>query len=373
VSVSDGVFMSKPCIAIDLTREAGRELATELAMRADVVCNNSRPGVLDKYGLGAERLRGLKPELIWLQLSGYGTPGPWSDFPAYGPSTEAAGGMNRLLVDEDEVPIRNGSGVFSDQLAGRFAALALTAAIEKRRQTGKGATIDLSMTECITHLLGPLMVEAFRTGRTPPAEKNRRERFAPQGVYPCRGRDEWIAIAVKGDAAWRALVKLVGAGLDASADLASRRRRHDAIDAVIAEWTAGQDKDALAKLLQSRGIAAAPVRTVQDSALDPQFAARGALQMVKHANPQLGYSAHPHPPLPWRIVNRRKVTVTDFRNGGEDNIAVLNRWLGLSKAEVKALEAAGTLIDEGPVEIATRQASGELFDPDFAARLGLPK
>ena len=106
ISVVDGVFQSKPCIAIDLKSERGQQLAFELAMQADVVCNNYRPGVMEKYGLGAEVLRAEKPQLIWLQLSGYGTPGPWSDFPAYGPSTEAAGGLNRLLVNESETPIR---------------------------------------------------------------------------------------------------------------------------------------------------------------------------------------------------------------------------------------------------------------------------
>ena len=84
-----------------------------------------------------------------MQLSGYGTPGPWSDFPAFGPSTEAAGGLNLLMVDEIETPFRISTGVFADQLSGRYAALAITAALQKRQESGAGATIDLSMTACI--------------------------------------------------------------------------------------------------------------------------------------------------------------------------------------------------------------------------------
>jgi CoA:oxalate CoA-transferase len=80
ISVVDGVFHGKPCISIDLTTEEGRELAFSLAMHADVVCNNFRPGVISKYGLDSQRLRAAKPDLIYLQLSGYGTPGPWSGF-----------------------------------------------------------------------------------------------------------------------------------------------------------------------------------------------------------------------------------------------------------------------------------------------------
>lgn len=373
VSVSDGVFLGKPCVAIDLTKEEGRKIAFDLALKADVVSNNFRPGVLEKYGLGAAALRTRKPELVWLQLSGYGTPGPFASYPAYGPSTEAAGGMNRLLVDEGEVPIRNGSGVFSDQLAGRYAALAIVSALEERSRSGRGATIDLSMTECITHLLGSIMVEALRTGQTPRAEKNRSEVFAPQGVYPCRGRDEWIAITIKTDRSWRAFAGLVGKALDSQMPVAQRHRNHDEIDRAIADWTRNQDKNELASLLQREGVAAGPVRTVQDAALDPQLRARKSLQMVRHQSPMLGHSAHPHPPLPWRVANRKKVEVTDYRNSGQDNESVLARWLGLAPARVRKLEQQGVLFNEGPVEITARKASGELYDPDFATKLDLPK
>ena len=180
----DGVFQGKSSMSIDLTKSAGQELAQRLAGKADVVCNNFRPGVLEKYGLGASALRATNPALIALQVSGYGTPGPWSKFPAFGPSTEAAGGLNRLLVDEGEVPVRVGSAVFSDQLAGRYSVLAVLAALVERNKSGTGATLDLSMTACITHMLGQPMTQAYLQGKTPAASKNRDPRFVPQGVYP---------------------------------------------------------------------------------------------------------------------------------------------------------------------------------------------
>lgn len=371
ISVIDGVFHGKPCISIDLTREEGREIAFKLAMKADVVCNNFRPTVMDKYGLGTARLRRSKPSLICLQLSGYGTPGPWSSFPAYGPSTEAAGGLNRLLVDEGEVPIRIGTGVFADQLSGRHAALAIVSALEKKRDTGLGASIDLSMTECITHLLGSLMVQAAVSGNIPRAQGNRDPRYAPQGVYPCKGDDEWIAISITSDNAWLRFVEIVGEDLlDSGLTLEERLRQHDQIDEVLADWTPARDKNELTSLLQEKGIAASPVRTTQDSAQDPQFKARGSLKAIKHRQPLLDRTTHPHPTLPWRIVGRNRKALTDFRNSGQDNETVLNRWLGLERRQVRKLERQGVLSDSGPVEIAVRRSANEIHDPDFGRKLG---
>jgi len=250
ISVIDGIFHGKPCISIDLTTERGRALARELAMQADVVCNNFRPSIMERYGLGAEQLRSVKPGLIWMQLSGYGTPGPWSTFPAFGPSTEAAGGLNRLFVDEGEVPIRIGSGVFADQLSGRHATLALVAALDTLRESGEGATIDLAMSECVTHLLGSQMVQAAISRELPKPERNRSSDIAPQGVYPCHGEDEWVAISVRSDEEWRQLVQIVGnRELTAALGLAERQRDHDRIDEVLSAWTRTRDKDEIAILL----------------------------------------------------------------------------------------------------------------------------
>ena len=377
VSVTDGVFHGKPCISIDLTHADGRQIAVDLALEADVVCNNFRPSVLEKYGLGAATLRGLKPELIVLQLSGYGTPGPWSNYPAYGPSTEAAGGMNKLMVEEEERPFRLQTGVFSDQLSGRHAAFAITSALLKRHETGVGASIDLSMTECITHLIGEEVVAASMNGgeltewqRQRRRHPNRDAEFAPQGIYPCRGDDEWVAIAITSEKTWRALAGLVE-GLDASADVAARRADHDAIDARIGAWTEPLAKDDVMHRLQALGIAASAVRTVRDSATDPQFSARQSLQMVQHKKPLLGYDAHPHPPLPWRVLGRLRRRLTDFRNSGQDNATVLARWLDYPRRRVNQLERNGALSRSDQLDMSVRQPT-TYHDPDFARIVGLP-
>lgn len=377
IGVIDGVYLSKSCVGIDLKHPEGIALARALVAQADVVCQNFTPRAIAALGLTPPELFAINPGLVVLQLSGYGTPGPWSEYPAFGPSTEAAGGLNASMGDETDEPVRIGSGVFSDQLAGRFAALAIIAALERRRATGEGSVIDLSMTEAISTLLGGNVVRAATEGRNPPRPGNRDEVYAPQGVYPCAGSDEWVAITVKDDAAWGRFVRATGiAGLMAPefTDAACRRARHDEIDAEIRAWTAPRDKDEVARLLQGAGIAAGPVRKEGDAFFDGHLRANGAFVAVAHERPVVDYDAHEYLRLPWMVGGRQRTELTDYRPTGADNRRVLRRWLGLPASRTRELEAIGALLREEPKPLAGRPpAPGIPVDADFAKRLKLPQ
>ena len=380
IGILDGVFQGKSCLSIDLTKEQGRSVAQQLAMKADVVCSNFRPHVLRKYGLGASALREQQPQLITLQLSGYGTPGPYSHYPAFGPSTEAAGGLNRLLAGPDEIPIRIGSAVFSDQLAGRYAAHAILDALERRRRTGQGQSIDLSMTAGITHMLGQPVTEALRSGQMSQVPANRDRRFVPQGVYRSASdgtnEDEWVAISVETDKQWRTLysvlaeseIDLTEINRDWNAD--DRWQHHDQIDVVLAELSCQQSKDSLAERLQAIGVPAAPVRTTADQALDSNVQARQMLQMVKHRAPLLGYVAHPHPVLPWRIAGRTRRRLTPNHHPGEDNARVLGEWLQMDAEGIKQLYQSNALHERADQALKARRRRSN-HDPEHAKKLGL--
>ena len=385
ISVVDGVYLSKPCVGINLKDPDGLAIAKQLAAKADVVSSNFVPGVMERLGLGRDDLLALNPSLIILQLSGYGSPGPWSEYAAFGPSTEAAGGMNQLIGREGDTPVRIGSGVFSDQLGGRFAALALIAALEERQRTGLGRYIDLSMAEGISMLLGHTVLDAALGNEPPPRRFNRDRDFAPQGIYPCLGDDEWVAITVKDDTEWHALLRLLGdppsggpAGAAAAsalkgsdfATVAGRHAEHDQIDTVLAQWTATFEKQPLAELLQRFGIAAAPVQKSRDPMFDPHLAERGLFQMVEHQRPILGYAAHPHPTTPWFADGHERHQLRDLHFHGADNAAVLESWLGMPMDEVARLEASGALIVLRNVEVGDRRTA--FRDEDHAERLGMP-
>lgn len=378
---TDASAVNKRSVAIDLGNDEGRTLAFRLAARADVVCNNFRPRFFRRLGLSYEALCAVRPDIIVLQLSGYGTPGPWQDIGAFGPSVEAAGGMDASIGDPEDPPAKVGSGVFADGAAGRYTALALTMALERRRTTGVGRYIDLSMYEGIAHLLGDRVLEAARTDRVPAKRGNRSALCAPQGIYPCRGDDEWLALSVCNDDQWRSLCRaLAGSGdadsalLDelATASAAERARAHDRIDRVIAEWTRGRAKEDAAALLQGCGVPAGPVQKVSDLPFDPQLRFRGAFQLLRHAEPVLGFRAHPQQTLSWRVEGYARPSIKDAHPDGADNRAVLRSWLGLSKPEIARLYESGALLppSQSPVPEGNRVV-GAPVDADFAARLGL--
>jgi benzylsuccinate CoA-transferase BbsF subunit len=375
ISVVDGVFLAKPSISINLQQEEGREVARRLVEKADVVCSNFVPGVMERFGLGADDLLALRYDLIVLQLSGYGTPGPWQDFPAYGPSVEAAGGMNYLMGRPTHPPVRVGSGVFADQLSGRYAALALIAALERRRATGRGQYIDLSMYESIVHLLGHHALGAAASGRLSRRLGNRDPVFAPQGIYPCAGEDEWLALTVKDDARWQALVHLIGDERLKKSELAGaegRREHHDEIDHAIADWTRLRTKTEAVEALQASGIAAAPVQKPEDLLLDRHLKERAAFQTIEHEKPILGYRAHPHNASQWLVQGLGRPALSDIRFGGPDNAAVLGAWIDMDAAEVERLEASGALLPAQHTHVQDRPPPPGAGTPDFGHRLGLP-
>jgi benzylsuccinate CoA-transferase BbsF subunit len=374
----DNVHTNKSTVVVDLRLHEGRELAKRLATRADIVCSNFRPRVLPSYGLDYDSLRALKSDIIVLQLSGYGTPGPWQEFPAYGPSIEAAAGLNALLGEPDEPPQKLGSDVYADYVSGRFAVLALLGALDRRRRTGEGQYIDLSMYESLAHLLGDALLTAAATGEPIPRLGNRDAAIAPQGIYPCAGPDEWLAVSVATDDQWRALRDLIGHPCltDPCLErLEERRRRHDAIDAGLADWTRRHDKETAARLLQARGIPAGPVAKASDVPFDPQHAHRGFFTMVRHTEPVAERAAHPHTTLPWIVEGSPRPELIEAPQGDREARRILKAWLGMTARDVRRLREAGALRDPAPPRGEWRtvvKGPGGPVDPDYAERLGLP-
>lgn len=276
----------KRFVAVNLRRPEGVRLVRRLASICDVVVENFAAGVLDRLGLGYAALRRRRRDIIMLSSSGFGRTGPYASFITWGPNIEAFSGLAGMsgFPHRDCIATQY---AYPDAAGALHGLVAVLAALEYRRRTGQGQHIDLAQAEVTAACIGELLLEAAVLGGNPARRGNRSPDAAPQGCYPCRGDDRWIALTVAGEPEWEALCQAMN-----RADLASdpflrtldgRIHKHDEIDAAIANWTRDQDAFELAERLQRAGIAAAPVQNTDDLLRrDPQLAARKFHETIEH-------------------------------------------------------------------------------------------
>jgi crotonobetainyl-CoA:carnitine CoA-transferase CaiB-like acyl-CoA transferase len=332
----------KESVALDLSTAEGRRLARLLAERADVVADNFAPGVMARLGLDAGSLRGARPELVTVSSSLFGQSGPQCDYPGFGGQGSAIAGFNHLTGWADR-EAHGPYGTITDSLSPRYVAVAVTAALLERRRSGRGRAIDLSQIEAGLHGLAEMSVRFSASGEVLGREGNRDERAAPHGVYPCRGDDRWIALAVRSDADWQALLGVLGrpawAAVPCLASASGRLGAAAELDAQLAAWTAPSAAEELAERLQAVGVEAGVVQTPSDLLRDPQLAHRGHFVPLRHA--QLGE-------LPFeRCGFRLSETPGRLRAPGpllgQHTAPVLAGLLGLAEEEIACLARDGVL------------------------------
>jgi len=265
----------KKSVTLDLKRPEHRAVLDELVRGADVVIENSRPGVMDAKGYGYERLRELKPDIILLAMSAFGATGPYAGYCGYGGTLEAISGLQSLTAYDAQSPAHRVREM--DVMNGIMGICAAMTALWQRQRDGQGQHIDLSECETTAWFAGEFFAEVARSGRQPAPLGNRHARHAPQGCYAAQGTDRWLLLTVRSDAEWQTLAALLGgAAQDACyATLAGRRERHQELDRLIGEWVATRELAAAIATLRSAGLAAGHVASAADLAADPQLAARG--------------------------------------------------------------------------------------------------
>ncbi|MFV8320488.1 CoA transferase [Mycobacterium sp. 23] len=335
---------NKRSVTLDLGSEEGRGLFRTLVAGADVVIENFSPRVMDHFGLTADVLLKINPELVVTRMPAFGLAGPWRERVGFAPTMEQIGGLTWVTGLPETPPVTPRGAC--DPLAGVHAAFAVLAALHFTERTGTGQQVELPMLETVLNTTAIQPIEAEVFGKTLSRRGNRGQGGALQNIYRCAGDDDWIAVSMCDDRQWASLVNVIGALRDQElTGEAGRRERADEIDLALQEWFATQPLDATVELLAAAGVPAAPVGSPSLVTENPQLRARGFFESLVH--PRTGPGLYPTPPFAL-LAGQRQWLLRPPPTLGEHNEDILRDQCGLTEAELEHL-AAGKVIGTRPV------------------------
>jgi benzylsuccinate CoA-transferase BbsF subunit len=329
---------SKKSITINMKTPKSFELVRELLKHIDIVAENFRTGVMERWGMGYDDLKKINPGIILISASGFGRTGPMKDEPAYAPVIDGFSGFSYVNGYPDGEPAEAGARGYSDSIAAYQGVFAVMAALYHRSKTGEGQFLDLSMSEADVAFAPEAVIEYSVTGRIQQRLGNSDKYMAPHGVYRCLGEDKWVAIAVSNEKEWSALCKVMGNPQWTKnakfADMASRRTHKDELDKLINSWTTQQEHLAAMKLLQAVGVIAGASLNVEEFCEDPHIKAREDMVDIEYPDKTVIRRLT----LPWRLSGSGKGNYTHPPAAGENNQYVFGQIMGLSEEKIKELE-----------------------------------
>ena len=334
---------NKKCCTLDLRVERGQELLLELVKNADVLIENFRPGTLERWNLGPDRLHEVNPRLVVARVSGYGQTGPYAERAGFASVAEAMGGIRHINGFPGEAPPRLHISL-GDSLAGMFAVQGILAALYRRDALGGvGQVVDVSLLESCFSLLESMVPEYDRLGIVRGPGGTGLQGVAPSNIFETSDGKR-IVIAANADTVFRRLC----AALDRPeladdprfATHLARGENQEEIEGIVAEWAAARTAEEIDRVLNEAGVICGPIYTIADIFEDPQFKARDML--VKHVDPEFGDYIGPG------IVPKFSGTPCEIRwsatwDEGSHNRDVYGGLLGLSDAELTQLGEEGVL------------------------------
>ena len=327
----------KKSVVIDLKSPDGQALARRIAGTCDVVVENFRPGVAERLGLGAERLRQGNPRLVVCSISGFGQSGPSAELPAYDIVVQAMSGWMDATGEDGGQPLKVGEAL-GDIAAGLYAVIAILSAVIGSARTGQGATLDVAMLDCLVAMLPTSHALHLYAGRSVQRVGNRHPLSTPFGAF--RTNDGHAIIAVLGARQFHALAGLIGAPEAADdprfASDEDRTAHEPALRALIETWTAARPTAEVVGALSAAGIPAAPIQTLAEQLASPHAQARALVSELPHH--RLGQS--PVVGQPVRFGAGKPLASRGAPALGGDSRAVLER-LGLTTDQIAGLIEAG--------------------------------
>jgi len=277
---------NKQSITINLKSADGRDLIRRMARKVDVVLENFAPGTMDKFDVGAQALRAINPRLIYASSTGYGNAeGPYRDYLGMDITLQAMTGVMSVTGEDGGPPLKT-AAAFADFIAGTHLYAGIVSALHARTASNEGATVDISMQDCVFPTLATALGSYYVAGEQMPRAGNRHpgKALAPYNVY--EAKDGHVAIICIREGHWRKLCAAMDmaevAEEERFASMAARARNMDSVDALVTRWTLGLTRDEITAKAQEFGVICAPVQFLEEVVNDPHMLARGSLQKRQH-------------------------------------------------------------------------------------------
>lgn len=336
----------KLSLGVELADERGRQVLLNLAAKSQIFIENHRPGAKEKLKIGYDEVRAVRPDIIYLSLSGYGQTLPERNAMALGAPVELASGLFSLNgYLDDPTPAKTGFS-YGDPVGALAALSALLLAVRRWRKTGEGEYLDIAMRDALSFGIGSAFSDWSSNHADRPRQGNRHPEYAPQGVYRASGDDQWVAISIRDDRDWEALGAALGNPAwrqdGALAHAEGRRRLHDEIDGEIEAWTSQRSARDVEAVLQAAGVPAGAVVDFRQLWHDPQLNARGAFQEVQH--PAFGLEVRAT--SQWSRGQLPQPIDLPAPCFGQHNHEVLAGILEMDEAAVEELEKEGVISDQ---------------------------
>lgn len=336
------IARNKKSVTLNLREEEGQQLARELISQADIVLENFRPGTMERWGLGYDKLKQLNPGLVMVRVSGYGQTGPYRDQAGFGSIGEAMGGIRHITGFPDQPPPRPGISL-GDSLAATFGALgALTALYHRDTHGGEGQVVDVGIYEAVLAMMESTIPEYALAGHLRGHTGSILPGIAPSNIYPTSDGD-YVLIGANADTVFGRFAEAIGrpewAEDERYATHHARGERQTELDEEISAWTRERSGEEVIGIMREAGVPSGKVYTAADMMADPHYADRGNIARVE--DPEIGE-------VPMQnVVPRFTETPGEVRwTGpalGQHNEEIYGGVLGLDEGQRSSLRERGVI------------------------------
>jgi succinyl-CoA:(S)-malate CoA-transferase subunit A/succinyl-CoA:(S)-malate CoA-transferase subunit B len=331
---------NKKSITLNLSKPKGADLLKKMIKDADVVCENFRPGTLEKWGLGWDVLKKINPGLILLRVSGYGQTGPYKNRPGFARIAHAYGGLTYLSGLPGETPVTPGSTSLGDYMTGMNGCIGIMMALRHRDESGLGQVIDCALYESVFRALDEIAPRYAKDGFVREPEGTGTLNACPHAHFPS-GDGKFLAIACTTDKMFERLSVAMNRPdlLETYGDQKDRLSGREVVLAEVEEWTRSMPRGQVIDICTENGVPAGAVNSIADIFEDPHFKARKT--MTKVYVEKVGEVTVPNV-FPTLSVSPGEIK-TLGPSLGQDNMSIFKDEIGLSENEIKNLKEDGVI------------------------------